>query len=159
MSRKVTFDAVIRQHGGMNAGYVVFPYNVQELFGVKGQVKVKALIDGKVTYRGSLTKMNMPEHWLGITQTIRQQLGKELGDTIHVELEQDLEVREVPLTAEVVALFAKHPKAEAFYTKLSYTDRKEYMVWITSAKREETKQNRLKSMIEKLEAGKKVTEK
>jgi hypothetical protein len=159
MSRKVTFDAVIQQHGGMNAGYVVFPYDVQELFGVKGQVKVKALIDGKVTYRGSLTKMNMPEHWLGITQVIRKQLGKELGDTIHVELEQDLEVREVPLTDEVVALFAKHPKAEAFYNKLSYTDRKEYMVWITSAKREETRQNRLTLMIEKLEAGKKVTEK
>jgi len=159
MSRKVTFDAVIQQHGGMNAGYVVFPYDVQELFGVKGQVKVKALIDGKVTYRGSLTKMNMPEHWLGITQVIRKQLGKELGDTIHVELEQDLEVREVALTDEVVALFAKHPKAEAFYNTLSYTDRKEYMVWITSAKREETKQNRLTLMIEKLKAGKKVTEK
>lgn len=159
MSRKVIFDAVIQQHGGMNAGYVVFPYDVQELFGVKGQVKVKALIDGKVIYRGSLTKMNMPEHWLGITQVIRKQLGKELGDTIHVELEQDLEVREVPLTDEVVALFTKHPKAEAFYNKLSYTDRKEYMVWITSAKREETKQNRLVLMIEKLEAGKKVTEK
>ncbi|SFO34341.1 Bacteriocin-protection, YdeI or OmpD-Associated [Chitinophaga sp. YR627] len=159
MSRKVTFDAVIQQHGGMNAGYVVFPYDVQELFGVKGQVKVKALIDGKVTYRGSLTKMNMPEHWLGITQVIRRQLGKELGDTIHVELEQDLEVREVLLTDEVVALFAKHPKAEVFYNQLSYTDRKEYMVWITSAKREETRQNRLTLMIEKLEAGKKVTEK
>ncbi|TWW01884.1 YdeI/OmpD-associated family protein [Chitinophaga pinensis] len=157
MSGKVTFDAVIQQHGGMNAGYVVFPYNVQELFGVKGQVKVKALIDGKVTYRGSLTKMNMPEHWLGITQVIRKQLGKELGDTIHVELEQDLDVREVVLTDEVVALFARHPKAEAFYNKLSYTDRKEYMVWITSAKREETRQNRLTLMIEKLEAGKKVT--
>ncbi len=159
MSRKVTFDAVIQQHGGMNAGYVVFPYDVQQLFGVKGQVKVKALIDGKVTYRGSLTKMNMPEHWLGITQVIRKQLGKELGDTIHVELEQDLEVREVALTDEVVALFARHPKAETFYNKLSYTDRKEYMVWITSAKREETRQNRLTLMIEKLEAGKKVTEK
>ena len=159
MSKKVTFDAVIQQHGGMNAGYVVFPYNVQELFGVKGQVKVKALIDGKVTYRGSLTKMNMPEHWLGITQTIRRELGKELGDTIHVELEQDLAPREVVLTDEVVALFAKHPEAEAFYNKLSYTDRKEYMVWITSAKREETRQNRLTLMIEKLEAGKKVTEK
>jgi hypothetical protein len=42
MSKKVTFDAVIEQHGNMNAGYVVFPYNVLELYGVKGQVKHEA---------------------------------------------------------------------------------------------------------------------
>ncbi|QHS61299.1 YdeI/OmpD-associated family protein [Chitinophaga agri] len=158
-SKKITFDAIIEQHGGMNAGYVVFPYDVQALFGVKGQVKVKALIDGKVTYRGSLTKMNKPEHWLGITQAVRKELGKELGDSIHVELEQDLVPREVIVTDEVIALFAKHPKAAAFYNTLSYTDRKEYMVWITSAKKEETRLNRLALMIGKLEAGKKVTEK
>jgi hypothetical protein len=159
MSRKITFDAVIEQYGRMNAGYVVFPYDVQELFGVKGQVKVKALIDGKVTYRGSLVRMSMPCHTLGITQTVRKELGKELGDTIHIELEQDLVPREVVLTDEVITLFNKHPKAAAFYHKLSYTDRKEYMVWITSAKREETRQTRLQLMIEKLIAGKKVTDK
>ncbi|PWV54295.1 YdeI/OmpD-associated family protein [Chitinophaga sp. S165] len=159
MSKKVTFDAVIEQHGGMNAGYVVFPYDVQELYGVKGQVKVKALIDGKVTYRGSLAKMSMPCHTLGITQAIRKELGKELGDTIHIVLEQDLAPREVILPEEVIALFSKHPKAKAFFDTLSYTDRKEYNVWITSAKREETKNNRLKLLIEKLESGKKLTEK
>ncbi|MBW8685704.1 YdeI/OmpD-associated family protein [Chitinophaga rhizophila] len=159
MSVKVTFDAVIMQHNGMNAGYVVFPYDVQELFGVKGQVKVKALIDGKVSYRGSLARMSMPCHTLGITQAVRKELGKDLGDTIHIELEQDLTPREVPLTDEVIALFIQYPEAENFYNKLSYTDKKEYMVWITSAKKEETKQNRLKLMIEKLLGGKKVTEK
>lgn len=159
MSKKVTFDAVIEQHGNMNAGYVVFPYNVLELYGVKGQVKVKALIDGKVTYRGSLAKMATPCHVLGITQAIRKELGKELGDTIHIVLEQDLVPREVILPEEVIALFSKHPKAKAFFDTLSYTDRKEYIVWITSAKREETKNNRLNLLIEKLENGRKLNDK
>lgn len=159
MSKKVTFDAVIVQHGSMNAGYVEFPYDVLELYGVKGQVKVKALIDGKVTYRGSLSKMGTTCHTLGITQAIRKELGKELGDTIHIVLEQDKEPREVILPEEVVALFSKHPKAKAFFDKLSYTDRKEYIVWITSAKREETRQNRLSLLIEKLENGRKLNDK
>ncbi|UPK70011.1 YdeI/OmpD-associated family protein [Chitinophaga filiformis] len=159
MSKKVTFDAVIVQHGSMNAGYVEFPYDVQELYGVKGQVKVKALIDGKVTYRGSLAKMGTTCHILGITQAIRKELGKELGDTIHVVLEQDLAPREVILPEEVAALFSKHPGAKAFFDTLSYTDRKEYIVWITSAKREETKQNRLGLLIEKLKNGRKLNDK
>jgi len=159
MSKKVTFDAVIIQHGSMNAGYVEFPYDVLELYGVKGQVKVKALIDDKVTYRGSLSKMGTACHTLGITQAIRKELGKELGDTIHIVLEQDKEPREVILPEEVAALFSKHPKAKAFFDKLSYTDRKEYIVWITSAKREETKQNRLGLLIEKLENGRKLNDK
>jgi len=159
MSKKVSFDAVIQQHGNMNAGYVIFPYSVQELYGVKGQVKVKAVFDGKVTYRGSLAKMNSPHHMLGLTQAIRKELGKDIGEMVHVDLEQDLAPREVPLTPEVTALFKKHPKAQAFFDKLSYTDRKEYMVWITSAKREETRQSRLSLLIEKLENGRKLTDK
>jgi hypothetical protein len=159
VSKKVTFNAVIEQHGRMNAGYVVFPYDVLELYGVKGQVKVKALIDGKVTYRGSLSKMGTPYHILGITQAIRKELGKELGDTIHIVLEQDTEPREVILPEEVATLFSKHSKAKAFFEKLSYTDRKEYIVWITSAKREETKQNRLNLLIEKLKNGRKLNDK
>ena len=155
MAKKVIFDAVILQHAGMDAGYVEFPYNVEELYGVKGQVKITALIDGKTTYRGSLSKMGTDCHTLGITKAVRQAIGKELGDTIHVELEQDLEVREVALPDDMEAVLKKHKQLKTFFDGLSYTNRKEYMVWITSAKKEETRQKRLEQFIEKLQEGKK----
>jgi hypothetical protein len=61
MSGKVSFDAPINRHGDINAGYVIFPYDVYELFGMKGQVKkIKALTDGKVAYRGRLSLINCP---------------------------------------------------------------------------------------------------
>lgn len=44
MAGKVKFDAIILQHEDMNAAYVDFPFSTEELFGKKGQVKIKALL-------------------------------------------------------------------------------------------------------------------
>jgi hypothetical protein len=45
----------IKQNGTMNCLFD-FPFSTEELFGKKGQVKIKALLDEKVEYRGSLPK-------------------------------------------------------------------------------------------------------
>ncbi|WP_176560311.1 YdeI/OmpD-associated family protein [Brevibacillus dissolubilis] len=54
---------------------------------------------------------------------------------------------------ELEQAFSSHPQAKEFFDTLSYTNRKEYVVWITSAKRAETKEKRLAQTIEKLEQG------
>jgi len=67
----------------------------------------------------------------------------------------DVESRTVEAPAELQHLFAKHKKANAFFETLSFTNKKEYVVWINSAKKEETRQARLEATIEKLSIGKK----
>ncbi|MBZ5856292.1 YdeI/OmpD-associated family protein [Flavihumibacter profundi] len=49
----------------------------------------------------------------------------------------------------------KNKKALSFFESLSFTNKKEYIMWINSAKKEETKQNRLINTVEKLMSGKK----
>ncbi len=156
---KISFTVPIIQVEGMNAAYIEFPFSVQELFGTRGQVKVKALFDGKVEYRGSLANMGRNCHTLGLTKEIRETLQKTFGDHILVELERDPEVREVNVPNDVQTVLNKYPEALAFFEKLSYTHRKEYINWITSAKKEETKINRVGLFIEKLLAGKKPDQK
>ncbi len=60
-------------------------------------------------------------------------------------------VVEVP--QELEDLFAVHLLAKERFKTLSYTGKKEFVTWITSAKREETKKKRLEQTIEKLEQG------
>lgn len=156
---KITFSAPIIQHEGMNAGYVEFPFSVEEVFGTRGMVKVKALFDGKVEYRGIMSNMGTGCHILILTQEIRQKLGKSFGDAVVVELEHDLEKREVQVPEDVQNLLTEYPEAEAFFEKLSHTHRKEYINWITSAKREETRAKRMIEFIDKLMAKKKPGEK
>ncbi len=52
--------------------------------------------------------------------------------------------------------FTKHKQAKEIFSSLSPSHQNEYVVWIEGAKKEETKQRRLDSVIEKLMAGKKT---
>lgn len=153
--KPIQFNAVIKQHGTMNAAFVEFPYSAEELFNKKGQVKIKALFDGKVEYRGSLAKMKSECHMLGLTQEIRKQLGKTFGDEISVSLTEDLEERTVEIADDILTVFHENPEAKALFDKMSYTHKKEYIRWINEAKKPETRENRKVKMIQMILEGKK----
>lgn len=153
-STKVTFKATIEKHPGMDAGYIVFPYDVKELYGVKGQVKVKAVFDDVVLYRGSLAKMGMPCHFLGITKDVRFQLDKTFGDEIKVVIEQDIDERIVEIPEDVDILLKENPKSLKFYESLSYTDKKEFIRWIENARQSDTRTRRITIFLEKMKAKK-----
>ncbi|MBK6379505.1 MAG: YdeI/OmpD-associated family protein [Chitinophagaceae bacterium] len=52
-------------------------------------------------------------------------------------------------------MFSKHKQAAGFFKSLAFTHKREYVEWITGAKKEETRQTRLQTTIKKLTAGKK----
>lgn len=149
------FEAKIQKAGEINAAFVEFPFSVQELFGKNGQVKIKAIFDGKVEYRGSLAKMNSDCHILGLTQEVRKKLGKSFGDTVSVKLCEDKEERIVEIPEDVKTVFNENLKAKEMFDAMSYTHRKEYIRWIVEAKKPETRENRKGKIIEMILAGKK----
>jgi len=67
----------------------------------------------------------------------------------------DVDNKQIKLPAEMQDVLAPAPAAMEFYQKLSYSNKKEYVIWILSAKQEKTKQERLIKLVEKLSAGKK----
>lgn len=146
------FDAVIHKHEDINAAYIEFPYNVKEEFGTEAQIKVRARFDG-YEYQGSLAKMGLGCHSLGMTQKVREAIGKQPGDTVHVVLQQDFEERTVEVPAELAAMLAANAGAREFFEGLSYTNRKEYAGWIASAKKQETREKRLEQAIRLLTEG------
>jgi len=151
----VQFKAVIKQNGEMNAAFVEFPFSTQEVFGKKGQIKIKAVFDDKVEYRGSLAKMKSNCHILGLTQEIRNKLGKTFGDEVSVYLLEDKEERVVEIAEDIVLLFNENPDAKVLFDKMSYTHRKEYIRWIEEAKKPETRESRKLKMIQMILDGKK----
>ena len=151
----ITFETEIKQNGTMNAAFVDFPFSTEELFGKKGQVKIKALLDEKVEYRGSLAKMKSDGHLLGLTQEVRKQLGKTFGDKVTVKLWEDQEERIVEIPEDVLEVFEKNKDAFEMYQKMSYTHRKEYMRWIIFFNNLETRENRKVKLIEMIKKKKK----
>lgn len=152
-SKKIKFTATIEQHNGMDAGFIKYPFDAEKQFGAKGQIKVKVLFENIVLYRGSLAKMGYDCHIFGITKEIRKKLNKNFGDTILIELEKDVDVREVIIPADVSILLSKSAKGKAFFEKLSYTDKKEQIRWIESAKKEETRFARIEKFMNNMNTG------
>ncbi len=147
------FDAVIKEGRGGGA-LVEIPFSVHEEYGTHGQVRVTATFDGE-PYRGSIAPMG-GRHMLGIAKAIRATIGKSVGDTVHVVVQQDTAPREVEVPAELRDALAEDATAAATFDGLAYTYRKEYAGWIAGAKREETRRRRLGKALEKLRRGEKL---
>jgi len=67
----------------------------------------------------------------------------------------DVDNKHVTLPPVMKETLQQTPQALAFYQQLSYSNKKEYVLWILTAKQEKTRDERLVKMIEKLLAGKK----
>lgn len=61
----------------------------------------------------------------------------------------------VTLPPDIVVVLQPYPEAKLFLDQLSYTNRKEYVLWILSAKQEKTKASRLEKMVNLLLSNKK----
>jgi len=132
--------------------YLQIPFNVPEVFGRKGQVPVRATING-YTFRNSL----MPRagvHILGVGKDVLASAAATPGDTVQVELAFDDAPRTINIPADIEAALAKVPAQQQSFAALSYSHKKEYVDWIESAKRPETRQNRIEKMAEMLAARK-----
>lgn len=142
------FEAVIE--GNKSGAWVKIPFNVEQVFGEKGIIKVKAKFDGH-NYRGSIANMgNGP--MLIVKKEIRTAINKEIGDKVLVEIKKDTETRTVPIPIELEELLETDPFLKEFYNSLSFTNRKEYALWISSAKKQATKEKRLNETKRRLKA-------
>ena len=154
-SQKKSFTALIEKpDDGMDTAFITIPFNVEKTYGTNGQVKVKATFDG-YPYRGVIANMGMGGHILGLRKNICAAIGKSVGDKVLVSIEKDTEERIVDVPEDLQKALAKSKNAKAFYDTLSFTNRKEYAVWVSSAKKTETRERRLTETIKKLLAGKK----
>jgi len=59
----------------------------------------------------------------------------------------------VNLPEDLAQVLAENKEALVFFEKLSFSNRREYVHWITSAKREETRQKRIIETVSKLDQG------
>lgn len=67
----------------------------------------------------------------------------------------DVDNKQITLPPVMKAALEQTPQTLAFYQQLSYSNKKEYVLWILTAKQEKTREERLAKLVEKLLAGKK----
>lgn len=144
----IEFEGILIHDTDSTGYFCEVPFDVEKTFGKK-RVKMKALIDN-VEYRGVLSPM-CGIYRVMMNKTVRDKLGKKVGDTVHVSIEEDIEPRTVEVP-EDFAIAIESNGVKSFFDSLAFTHQKEYVQWIVDAKKEETRQNRLLKAIELLKA-------
>lgn len=122
-----------------------------------GWKKVKGTIDGYEIRKYHLMPMGEGKLFLPVKAEIRKKIKKQEGDLVHILLYPDNEPLETP--EEMLICLEDEPKALTFFNSLSESERKFYIQWIYSAKKEETKIDRLAKTINKLLKGLKMYDK
>lgn len=86
------YDSLIYEAESKGGAYIKFPYDVRKEFHA-GRAKVHVEFDGE-PYDGSVVNMGVKNpdgsvcYIIGIRKDIRNKIGKQPGDTVHVRVRQ-----------------------------------------------------------------------
>lgn len=150
--RRFRFTAPMeRQPGRYGWSYVAFPHDVQEIFGRRGEVRVKCLINGVPADR-ALMPTRSGLHIIALSATLRRQAGIEReGDEVEVELWADPEPDSIDVPEELAATLVFMPDLATDWNKLTPGVRRSMCYWIASARTSSTREKRVVELVRRWE--------
>jgi hypothetical protein len=125
--------------------------------------QVSAVGEGRKTFpvQVSVNGVTLPlrlarmggENLIGLARAARERAGVSIGSSYRVEIVADVGERSVEVPEGLAAALAGDAAARAAFEALAYSHRKEYVRWITEAKREATRAQRVAKTVEMVRAG------
>ncbi len=134
-----------------NRTLIALPFNPNEVWGVKQRHYIRGTINGCMI-RGSLGS-DGERYFIALGTVWRRDNALDVGADVEVELFPEGPQQE-NMSADVTSALDGEPQAKEFFEALATFYRKNYIRWIESAKRPETRAARIHEMIELLKAGK-----
>jgi len=112
---------------------------------------VRVTVNG-VTLSLRLARMG-GENLIGLARAARAQAGLSIGSAYQVQIVAETGERSVEVPADLASALADDSPARAVFEALAYSHRKEFVRWITEAKRDTTRAQRVDKTVEMLRAG------
>ena len=139
------FEAVLERQG--SGAFVVVPVDVPAVFG-RVRAPVRVTINGH-TWRSTIMRYD-ERYLLGVSR--EHQTGARIapGDTVSVELVSDDAPRVVEVPADLAAALDGTAGARAAFDAASFTHRREWVEWVEEAKRPDTRERRVRGVVEQV---------
>ena len=130
-------------HGGC---YVVVPPEIAAAAGLKYRDRVRGTVNG-ATFRSSLMKYSGVFH-MGVHKATLTAAGVGTGDKVIVQIERDTEpLPNDRVPDELSRALRKNKKAAATFAALAPSHKREYVGFITEAKKPETRARRIEKTV------------
>jgi hypothetical protein len=140
------FKCRIEMAGGETMTFIRMPFDAKAVFG-KGRVPVKLTVND-YTYRTTISHMG-GVYCVPLRREHRENARVKGGDIVHVTVTPHTDPRIVEVPPDLKK-FLQHNKVWELFEPLAYTHKKEFVQWITGAKKNETRKARKQKMLEVL---------
>jgi hypothetical protein len=114
---------------------------------------VEGTING-VPFQATLEPDGQKGHWLRVNQKLREAARANAGDMVTVEIAPAEKEPEPKVPADLRKALAASPRARALWSNITPMARRDWIHWITSAKKTETRMRRVDNACSMLAAGK-----
>jgi hypothetical protein len=128
--------------------FVVVPDAVVAALEHGRRAPVKVSLNG-FPYRSTIA-VYAGRSYLPVRREVREGANLRVGDRITVVVEYDDEPRDVVLPEALQKALAADPGAAAAFEKVPPSHRREFVLWITEAKRDETRRRRVSQVMSEL---------
>jgi bacteriocin resistance YdeI/OmpD-like protein/uncharacterized protein DUF1905 len=139
-----------RLESDQGACFIRVPVQTLTALGQGKRLPVNVTMNG-YTYRTTIAVYG-GKSYLGVRREVREAAGVAAGDQLTVRLEYDGEPRTVDLPDALLSALEADGAAAAGFEKLSYTRKKEFIQWVTGAKRADTQRRRMEQAMGMLRA-------
>src|SRR5216683_2452686 len=143
---ELRFDCRLESDQG--ACFIRVPPEVRTMLGQRIRAPVKVTINEHAS-RTTLAVYG-GKSYIGVRREVREAAGVTAGQQLTVGLEYDSELRTVDLPEALRTALEADARAVAAFDKLAYARKKEFVDWVTGAKKAETQERRLKQAVRML---------
>jgi hypothetical protein len=134
------------------SAYFTLPFDSRDVWG-KAKVPVKVTING-YTWRSTVGNRG-GQQYIVVNADARFHAGVRAGDLVTIVLEPDTEKRDIEIPVQLRRVLGA--KLTEKLNGLSFTHKKEFIVWYSEAKQEDTRARRVDQMKAMLLSGKVIS--
>lgn len=153
---RIRFDAtLLRPESPKDAAwaFLVLPAAASAQLPTRGLATVEGKLGGHV-FQATLEPDGKGSHWLKVDRALREAAGAAVGQTVALEIAPVAVEPEPPVPVDLRQALADAPAARAQWSSLTAVARRDWIHWITSGKKAETRGRRIATACGMLASGK-----
>lgn len=153
---KIRFEAqLLRPASPKDAGwaFVVLPAKASAKLPTRSMTSVEGTLQGH-PFQATLEPDGQGSHWLKVDEALQAGAGVEVGEAVSLEIAPMAQEPEPTVPPELRQALNANDAARAVWIDITPVARRDWIHWITSAKKEETRAKRIVVACDKLASGK-----